>query len=434
MAELPKSEEAERAVLGAMLYDEYGLDCGLSCLKAEDFFFEVNQRVFNAIVDVKNENIPVDCVTVRARLENNKVPSDYVINLFCEIATSANVKNHCNILLDLSYRRRSILQAEEILKIASVDNNIEKLDKAIDKLRSDTPGATDVEAVPSILEKTLIDIAERKKNGKKINGYSTGLWDLDDLISGLEKQKLFIIAGRPAMGKSSLALNIGHYVAKRNTDKNVIFFSLEMTKRDVALKLYSSALNINNEHFKFNMLTADELLKIGRCTNEFSKNTENFYIEDDMNLSIFDIQKICRGIKNKTHKETALIVIDYLQIVRTTSNNSGNRAYDLGEISRISVMIAKEFDCPVILLSQVNRGCEARQNKRPMLSDLKESGNIEQDADCVIFIYRDEVYNSKSNDVGKAELIVAKQRNGSLGTTKVKFDKKTTTFMDIYRG
>lgn len=430
MSELPCDERAERAVLGSMLYDEYGLDCGLGCLKADDFFYITNQKVFDAMVAVKNDNIPVDCVTVTARLEG-QVPADYIMELFCSIATSANIKSHCNVILDLAYRRRSILQAEEIKKLA-LSNDIEKLDKAIEKLKSDTPGATDVETVPKILERTLIDIAELKRSGKRISGYSTGLWDLDDLISGLEKQKLFIIAGRPAMGKSSLALNIGNYIAKNNKDKNVIFFSLEMPKKDVTLKLYSSALNINNEHFKFNMLTADELLAIGQYTENFSKEMENFYIEDDMNVTIFDIQKICRSIKNKTNKETALVIIDYLQIVNVL--NSGNRAYDLGEVSRIAVSLAKEFDCPVILLSQVNRGCEARQNKRPMLSDLKESGNIEQDADCVMFIYRDEVYNSQSHDLGKAELIIAKQRNGSLGTIKVKFDKKTTTFSSIYRG
>lgn len=430
MLELPKDEQAERYVLGSMLYDEDGISCGLSCLNSDDFFYAINQRVFDAIVTIKNDNKPVDCVTVTAKLEG-QVPAEYIFGLFCNIATSANVKNHCNILLDLAYRRRCILQADEIQKIA-LSNDIEKLDKAIEKLKADTPGATEVEAVPEILERTLLDIAELKQSGKRISGYSTGLWDLDDLISGLEKQKLFIIAGRPAMGKSSLALNIGHYIAKNNKDKNVIFFSLEMTKKDVALKLYSSALNINNEHFKFNMLTADELLTISQRTKEFSKDMENFFIEDDMNVSIHDIQKECRSIKNKTNKETALIIIDYLQIVRIL--NVGNRATDLGEVSRIAVSLAKEFDCPVILLSQVNRGCEARQNKRPMLSDLKESGNIEQDADCVIFIYRDEVYEPKSNDAGKAELIVAKQRNGSLGTIKAKFDKKTTTFSSIYRG
>ena len=151
-----------------------------------------------------------------------------------------------------------------------------------------------------------------------------------------------------------------------------------------------------------------------------------------MNMSIYDIQKCCRNIKNKTNKPMALIAIDYLQIVKISQ--SGNRASDLGDVSRISKGLSKEFDCPVILLSQVNRGCEARQNKRPMLSDLKESGNIEQDADTVIFIYRDEIYEPNSKDKGKAEFIVAKQRNGALGTIKTIFDKKTTTFRSIYKG
>ncbi len=427
---LPSDERAEKYILGAMLYDDYGLECGLSCLKESDFYYITNQKVFNAISQIKNDNAIVDCITVGAKLEG-QVPADYIVQLFCNVATSANIKSHCNIVLDLAYRRRSILLADEIKDLA-YSNDIEKMDKVIEKLKTDTAGATEVETVPTILERALLDIAKLKKSGKRISGYSTGLWDLDDLISGLENQKLYIFAGRPAMGKSSVALNIGQYIAGQNKDKSVIFFSLEMPKKKIALRLYSSGLNINNEHFRFNMLTASERLTIDQKTNDFSKDMENFYIEDDMNVTIFDIQKICRNIKNNSHKEIALIIIDYLQIVKIL--NTGNRAIDLGEVSRISVALAKEFDCPVILLSQVNRACEARQNKRPLLSDLKESGNIEQDADCVVFIYRDEVYNSKSPDVGKAEFIIAKQRDGSLGTIKVRFNKNTTTFSNIYRG
>ena len=429
MVKLPCDEKVEKAILGAMLFDEDGLECGLSCLKADDFYFINNKNVFSAIISVKNKGYKVDYVTVSAMLEGT-VSAAYIVDLFSNTITSAGIKNYCNLLLGLAYRRRSIMQAEEIIKVAST-NDIERLDKAIETLKTDTAGSTDVENVPSILESALKDIASLKKSGKKISGYATGLYDLDDLISGFEKKKLFIIAGRPAMGKSSVALNICQYIAKNNKDKNVVFFSLEMPKKDIALKLYSTALNINNEHFKFNMLTPEELVAINNHTEKFSEDMENFYVEDDMNVTIFDIQRICRNIKNKSHKEMALIVIDYLQIIKI--NDNGNRATDLGEVSRLSVMLAKEFDCPVVLLSQVNRGCELRQNKRPVLADLKESGNIEQDADTVIFIYRDEYYDPKSKDIGKAEFIVAKQRNGSLGTIKTIFDKKTTTFKSIYR-
>ena len=204
-----------------------------------------------------------------------------------------------------------------------------------------------------------------------------------------------------------------------------------MPKKSVAMRIYSAALNISNEHFKFNMLTADELSKISEFTEKFSSETSNFYIEDDMNMSIYDIQSSCRNIKNKSNKDFALIAIDYLQIIKIASN--GNRAMDLGEVSRICVLMSKEFDCPVILLSQVNRSCEARQNKRPMLSDLKESGNIEQDADTVIFVYRDEMYDKNSKDKNTAEFIVAKQRNGATGTIKLGFRKQTSSFYNIYR-
>ena len=427
---MPADEKVEKAVLGAMLYDSYGLECGLGCLKAEDFYYIVNQNIFKAITEVSNSGGKVDYITVSARLEGT-VNGAYVVSLFADTATSAGIKNYCNILLELSYRRRSITKANNVL-VAASRNDIDGLNKAVEDLKNDSAGAAEIEAVPSILEKALINVAELRKSGKRIAGYATGLYDLDELISGLEKKKLVIIAGRPAMGKSSATLNICQYIAKNNPDENVAFFSLEMPKEDIALKLYSSALNINNEHFKFNMLTPDELLKISENTEKFSEETKNFYIEDDMNMTIYDIQKCCRNIKNKTNKPMALIAIDYLQIVKISQ--SGNRASDLGDVSRISKGLSKEFDCPVILLSQVNRGCEARQNKRPMLSDLKESGNIEQDADTVIFIYRDEIYEPNSKDKGKAEFIVAKQRNGALGTIKTIFDKKTTTFRSIYKG
>lgn len=427
---MPADEKVEKAVLGAMLYDSYGLECGLGCLKAEDFYYIVNQNIFKAITEVSNSGGKVDYITVSARLEGT-VNGAYVVSLFADTATSAGIKNYCNILLELSYRRRSITKANNVL-VAASRNDIDGLNKAVEDLKNDSAGAAEIEAVPSILEKALINVAELRKSGKRIAGYATGLYDLDELISGLEEKKLVIIAGRPAMGKSSATLNICQYIAKNNPDENVAFFSLEMPKEDIALKLYSSALNINNEHFKFNMLTPDELLKISEYTEKFSEETKNFYIEDDMNMSIYDIQKCCRNIKNKTNKPMALIAIDYLQIVKISQ--SGNRASDLGDVSRISKGLSKEFDCPVILLSQVNRGCEARQNKRPMLSDLKESGNIEQDADTVIFIYRDEIYEPNSKDKGKAEFIVAKQRNGALGTIKTIFDKKTTTFRSIYKG
>lgn len=433
MDKLPINEELEQTILGEMLYDKYGVDCAVNCLEDSDFYFANNKQIFRTIKDLYNNGQAVDFVSVSAKMDNddNDTAKNYIINLFWGISTSANIKTHCNMLLELSYRRRSIELAEEIKKLAYA-NDVDKLGRAINKLQENEQSATEIEAIPLILDRTLTEIAENKKSKKKLAGYATGIYDLDDLISGLEEQKLFIIAGRPAMGKSSLALNIGHHIAKHNRDKNVIFFSLEMTKKDVALKLYSSALNINNEHFKFNMLTAEELLKISKQTDEFAEEMKNFYIEDDTNVNIYDIQKVCRSLKNKTGKETALIIIDYLQIVQTMNNS--NRATDLGEISRVSVLLAKEFKCPVILLSQVNRSCESRNNKRPMLSDLKESGNIEQDADTVMFIYRDEIYDKKSKDIGKAEIIVAKQRNGSLGAIKVMFNKKTTTFYNIYRG
>lgn len=424
---MPADENAEKAVIGAMLFDDYGLKNALDCLSSEDFYYIGNQKIFQAIVSISGKGESVDFVTVTAAL-GSEVSQAYVVELMANTSTSANVKSHCNILLDLAYRRRCIIKADAVLE-AAISNDVEKLNTAVENIKTDTAGAAQVESVPSILERALIQIAERRRNGEQLAGYSTGFFKLDQLISGLEKRKLFVVAGRPAMGKTAFALNVCQHIAKRNVDKNTVFFSLEMPKDDVALRLFSSALNISNEHFKFNMLSAEELLKVGEYTESFADETKNFYIEDNMNVSINDILKSCRGIKNKSGKEFALIVIDHLQIVRVADN--GNRATDLGEISRTALMIAKEFDCPVMLLSQINRGVEGRQNKRPILADLKESGNIEQDADTVMFIYRDEVYDSSSKDKGNAEIIVAKQRNGALGTIKLGFKKWTTTFYNL---
>ncbi len=424
---MPADINCEKAVIGAMLFDDYGLKNALDCLSAEDFYYIGNQKIFNAIIDLNTKGKSVDIVTVIAAMEG-EVPQEYVIELASETSTSANVKSHCNILLDLAYRRRCIIKANAVLE-AAAGNDLEKLNAAVDNIKSDNAGATQIEAVPEILERVLLKVAERRKNGTQLSGYSTGFFKLDDLISGLEKQKLFILAGRPAMGKTTAALNICQTVAKNNPDKNTVFFSLEMPKDDIALRLYCSAINISNEHFKFNMLSADELLKIQEYTKGFATATENFKIEDNMNVSINDILKSCRGLRNKSGKEFAVIVIDHLQIVRIADN--GNRATDLGEISRTALLMAKEFDCPVILLSQINRSVEGRQNKRPVLADLRESGNIEQDADTVIFIYRDDVYYPDSKDKGTAEFIVAKQRNGALGTVRLGFKGVTTKFYNL---
>ncbi len=424
---MPFDDNAEKAVIGAMLFDEYGLKSALDCLESADFYYIAHQKIYEAISGLYAKGANIDFITVAAAIDDDAT-KQYLAELACYVSTSACIKSHCNILLDLAYRRRCIIKADAVLE-AAAGNDIEKLNNAVENIKNDAAGAAQVEAVPNILEKALLNVAERRKNGTQLNGYSTGLLKLDELISGLEKRKLFILAGRPAMGKTAAALNICQHVSKRNEDKNTVFFSLEMPKEDIAMRLYSSALNINNEHFKFNMLTADELLKIKDYTQTFADEMRNFYIEDNMNFGVNDILKTCRGLKNKTEKEFALIVIDHLQIVRIADN--GNRATDLGEISRTALMMAKEFDCPVILLSQINRGVEGRQNKRPVLADLKESGNIEQDADTVIFIYRDEVYDSTSKDKGTAEFIVAKQRNGSLGSVRLGFKGCTTTFYNL---
>ncbi len=426
---LPADENLESAIIGSMLYDDYGLDIGLSCLKADDFFFPQHKTIFEKMAELKNQNNAVTVNSIIAALLN-EVSGEYIAKIFDKISTSAGTKTYCNQLLEMSYRRRSITAAQKVIDAAQ-KNDVDVLKKAVEEMQKDGAETAEVEAVPEILERVIADITEKKKNGSRLAGYSTGFDDLDDLISGIENKKLYVIAARPAMGKSSAILNICQHIAKKNKDKNVVFFSLEMPKKSIVLRLYSSALNISNEHFKFNILTDDELLKIREYTPKFAEETANFYIEDDGNTNIFDIQQYCRKLKRNTNKEMALIAIDYLQIMSITKS-TGNRAIDLGEVSRAAVMLAKEFDCPVVLLSQVNRVCETRQNKRPMLSDLKESGNIEQDADTVIFIYRDEIYNSKTTDKNAAEFIIAKQRDGSLGTVKLDFIKHTTSFKNRY--
>jgi replicative DNA helicase len=425
---MPFDEEAERAVLGCMLFDEYGLRIAVGKLCDDDFFLPVNRTIFAKCIEMDRCGKAVNLVTVKAELSNYTDMPMYLTQLYTATLTSAYTASYCNVLLEKSYRRRALINADLVIDKA-YNGKLGELGEAIDRSNKNIVRDDELEPLPNILQNALKHCLTNKQAGKKLAGASTGYWDLDDITGGLEDNSLIIVAGRPSMGKTAFALNMFYNVCKNQQDKLGIFFSLEMSKEQLALRLYSSAMRVPNEHFKFNILTAEDLKKMQDLSEEFESKCSNIYIDDNMDMGAQELLSSCYNIRNRADKDIGIIVIDYIQIMQTSGN--ANRTIELGEISRSCKKLSKVFNCPVVVLSQVNRCCEQRQNKRPILSDLRESGNIEQDADLILFLYRDEVYNSATKHKGVCEVIIAKQRNGAIGTIELGFAKQYSSFYNL---
>ena len=429
---VPKDYTAECKVIGCMLYDQYGLNTAVNMLNTNDFYFKDNANIFDCILELHRQSKPVDVVTVNDMLVQKgfSALSTKLAELVTEVSTTATTKQYCEIVQDKAFRRNSIANAQEVINKA-LEGNTDNLIECIEKGKSDYTKTEVTEALPQVLEGALKKVIENKKRGKMLAGVATGYTDFDDMIGGLEDESLIIIAGRPAMGKTAFALNLFTNVAKRQPDKINVFFSLEMSKEQLALRVYSSEMRIPNERFKFGTLTADDIQKMQTLNDKFEKQTGNIYIKDDMQVTARDMFSTCNFLKNKTQKEIGLVVVDYLQIMKTKSEE--NRATELGSISRELKRLSKEFKCPVIALSQLSRACDSRADHRPIMSDLRESGQIEQDADIICFLYRDEYYNKNSEMKNKAEVIIAKQRNGGIGTIVLGFMPKISTFYNLGR-
>lgn len=430
----PHNIEAEQAVLASALIDANVIDELLGTLKADDFYVPAHQKIYEAISALYKLGKPIDLVTILTRLNDEKMLDaagghDYVANLVLIIPNAVNMSGYCNIISEKALLRKMITAGGKITelgfnKVESVDELINQAqalayDLGADKMRNDA------EHIGDALLRSYSKIEKLYENADKggdISGVPSCFPDLDRITNGFQSSDLIIVAGRPGMGKTSFGLNVLYNAADEGNA--CIFFSLEMSSEQLVNRLISSEVKISSDKLRTGRLTHEDWRVLGDFTSKLGKL--DIYLDDTPQITVNQIRAKCRKLKSKIGK-LDMIFVDYLQIMGF--NKSLNvREQQISDISRSLKSLAKELEVPVMAFAQVNRGVEARADNRPMISDLRESGAIEQDADIIMFLYRDSFYNKDSRFINLAEVIVAKHRNGSTGTVYLDFDPSFTHF------
>lgn len=434
----PHSVEAEQAIIGGLMLDNQAWDKISTKLCEKDFYRTEHRILYRAIADLSSKNQPFDVVTVLDILKSNNNLDDsggeaYLFELANNTPSVANISAYADIVREKSVHRQLIKISTEIADQAfnpegrEVPELLDFAERKVFAIAEQTATDGGPEPIKSVLVRAVERIDALFHSTDSITGISTGLSDLDDLTSGLQKSDLVIVAGRPSMGKTTFAMNIAEHTAIK-TKLPVLVFSMEMPSDSLAMRMMSSLGRIEQTKIRSGKLSDDDWPRITSSVHMLSE--AKMYIDDSAGLSPAEMRARARRIA-KEHGKIGLIVVDYLQLMKAPGFSSDNRTAEISEISRSLKSLAKELSVPVIALSQLNRSLEQRQDKRPIMSDLRESGAIEQDADLIIFVYRDEVYNEDSPDKGTSEIIVAKQRNGPIGKVRVAFLGKYSRFEDL---
>lgn len=432
----PHDIEAEQAVIGSMLTDMEAVTSSIETLKPEDFYREDNKLIYSAMLNLYNRAEPIDLITVKAELESmgkfEQVGGiEYLAELPEKVPTTANANKYIKIVEDKATLRKLIKTANEIIELGydpteEVEDIMEGAEKKIFNLMQDKnqKGYTPIK---DILVESFNNLEELYNRKQHITGVPTGFIDLDYRTAGLHGSEFILIAARPAMGKSAFVLNIAANAALK-ADVPVVIFSLEMSKDQMVNRILCSEAMVDSNKVRTGKLEEEDWAKLAEKIGPLSE--ANIYIDDTPGISIMEIRARCR--KLKMEKNIGLVIIDYLQLVQGSSKRAlGSREQEIAEISRSLKILAKELDVPVIALSQLSRAVEQRPDHRPMLSDLRESGSIEQDADIVMFLYRDDYYNKESEKKDIAEVIIAKQRSGSTGTVDLGWLGSYTKFVNL---
>lgn len=421
---LPHNIQAEQTVIGCMLRDKTSIAQTTEALHVEDFYREPHKIVYEAILDLYKKDIPVDMITLIEHLRSTEKLQavggiTYITELGNSVESTLNLNSYIEIVKNKSILRKLIKASADITeecysKQDEVENVLDAAEKRIFDIaqRRET---SDFEPISVVLERGFEQIEKIFNNKGQTTGVATGFPELDAKTSGLQPGDMVLIAARPSMGKTTFAMNIGQYAALRE-GKNVVVFSLEMSKEQLAYRMLCSEANIDMVKLKTGDLDENDWERIAKAAGPIANS--KVFIDDTAGASVMEMRSKCRRIKIEYGID--LIIIDYLQLM-SGSTRSESRQQEVSEISRSIKALAKEMHCPVIALSQLSRAPEQRADHRPMLSDLRESGSIEQDADIVMFLYRDEYYNKESEDKNVAECIIAKQRNGPTGTVKLAF-------------
>ena len=437
LRQMPHSVEAEQAVLGSMLIDARCVPEVVEHLRPDDFYLRQNREIYETIYSMFSYSATIDAVTVLDTMRKNGVYDEnnsrnYILQLMDITPTSANVKQYVDIVQDKSLLRQVAQAAGEVTGLVqegtgSGHDVLEAAEQRIYALRQGR-AARGLTPISSVILNVYDRLNELAASDSAIPGLSTGLSDLDRAISGLNKSDLILLAARPGMGQTSMALNILLHAGKFS-GKSVVFFSLEMSREQLAMRLISGESFVDNKKLVTGKLTEDDWDRVAAAAA--SLNQTRILIDDDPSLSVADMNAKCRRVD-----DLGLVVIDYLQLMQSAGGRpyaGENRQQVVSDISRALKIMAKELNVPVLCLSQLSRASEGRQDKRPMLSDLRESGAIEQDADIVMFIYREGYYNKESDNPNLAECIVAKNRHGETRTVEMQWVPEYTTFQTLER-
>lgn len=431
----PQNIDAEEAILGAVLCNPVCLNKIADMIRPDSFYKPANRQIYNAITDLYSKNQAIDIVTVSEKLnEDGKLEAAggraYINDLVLNVVTTANIEYYAKIVQEKSIKRELINAGSEIVEMAYDNQTTEETLDSAEKLIfniAQKKASSDLVSVKDLVITSYEQIAYRYEHRDELIGVPTGFYDLDAMTSGLQKSDLIVLAARPSMGKTAFALNIAQNVGLR-AKKPVAIFSLEMPKEQLIQRMLCSEAEVDSQKLKTGNMQSKDWEKLTNAMNIFADAP--IYIDDTAGATVMDIRAKCRRLAME-EKDLGLVVIDYLQLMEG-SGNKDDRNQQISGISRGLKMLARELGVPVIALSQLSRAVEQRTDKRPMLSDLRESGAIEQDADIVMFIYRDEYYNKEDTENrGKAEVIIAKHRNGSVGSIDMLFQGAITKFKNI---
>jgi len=432
----PNSLEAEQSVLGAMLLDKEAISAASEILKGDDFYREVHKEIFEAIIDIYNENNPVDLITLTEKLKGRNTLEavggiTYLTQLMNIVPTTSNINHYVKIVEEKSLLRKLIKSSNDIISKCydNPEDPLEVVDQAEKSIFNISLSKSSQGFVPikEILTSNFDKIEELYLNKGKITGIPTGFVDLDQKLSGLQRSDLILIAARPSMGKSALMMNIVHHAGVRENIP-VAIFSLEMSKEQLSQRLLCAEALIDAHRLRTGDITEDEWIKLARAMGVLADKP--IFIDDTPAISITEMRAKCRRLK--LEHGLGLIAIDYLQLM-SGSNTYDSRQQEVSDISRSLKALARELDVPVVALSQLSRAPEMRADHRPILSDLRESGAIEQDADVVMFLYRDEYYHPDTEKKNIGEVIIAKQRNGPTGVVELVWLGQFTKFADKAR-
>ena len=433
----PNDIEAEQAVIGSMLTDKEAVFAAIEALREEDFYREDNKIIYSAILNLYNRGEPIDVITLKSELSAmGKLEAvgglEYIVELPEKVPTTSNVDQYIKIVEEKSLLRNLIKTANDIITLGYdptqdvegiIDNSEKKIFEVMQKKNQ-----KGYSSIKDILVDTFTELEQLYNKNQHVTGVPTGFADLDMKTAGLHNSDLILVAARPAMGKSAFALNIATNAALK-ANIPVVIFSLEMSKEQMVNRILCSEAMVDSNKVRTGTLEEEDLAKLAEASGVLSE--ANIYVDDTPGISIMEIRAKCR--KMKLEKDIGLVVIDYLQLVQGSGKRGASREQEIAEISRSLKILAKEIKVPVIALSQLSRAPELRNDHRPILSDLRESGSIEQDADIVMFLYRDDYYNENSEKKDTAEVIIAKHRAGPTGTVELLWLGNYTKFVNKYR-